>query len=187
MRWSREPVADFEQRKAHQENRTQLLFLGLPLLIFGVLFLSFMAYFLFAPWEVAYRRHGGEVLRAQVEALPPYGADDHLLQLTVVTQDRLDVTANYSRDEDCAPILAYYRQLAPAQGWTFVQTDYQAGYATDHYAGVFEGYRAELALDCDPNTLEYGLYVSSSRNFASGPVRLSQRKGQEGPRQAARR
>jgi hypothetical protein len=161
MRRSREPVTDFEQRRAQEEKRTQLLFIGLPILIFGVLFLSFMAYFMFAPWEVAYRRHGGEVLRAQVEALPPYGAD-YLLQLSVVTQDRLDVTADYSRDEECAPILDHYRQLAPTHGWTFVETDYRAGYARDHYTGVFEGYRAELVLACDPNTSDYDLYVSSS-------------------------
>jgi hypothetical protein len=152
------------------------LYLAIPLWIFLALFLSFLAYFMFAPWEVAYRRHGDAILRAQVEALPPYGAD-HLLQLSVVSQDRLDVSADYSRGEECASILDYYRQLALAHGWTFMQTDYRPGYATDHYTGVFEGYRAELVLYCDPNSSGYGLYVTSSSQLCFWYVQLSQQKG----------
>jgi len=159
MFWRREPTTELERREAERIKRMSI-YLAIPLWAFAALFLCFMAYYFFAPWEVAYRRHGGEVLRAQVEALPPYNTEQ-LLQLSVDSLDGLKLTADYSRTEECASIFDYYRQLAPAHGWTFIQTDY-SGYASDHYAGVFEGYRADLVLACDPNTSEYGLYVSSS-------------------------
>jgi hypothetical protein len=46
--------------------------LGLKaLLIVGPPLLALAAYYLFAPWEVAYRQHGVTVLRAQVERFHP--------------------------------------------------------------------------------------------------------------------
>jgi hypothetical protein len=74
--------------------------------------------------------------------------------------ENLTVVAHYSRNESCAPIFDYYRQIAPEHGWTYARTDQRL--ATDYYAGVFEGYRAELELDCDSREFGYGILVTET-------------------------
>jgi hypothetical protein len=60
------------------------------------------------------------------------------------------VLAEYSRHESCSTVFDYYRQAVPAFGWTYTKTENQSTYTSEHYAGVFEGYHADLAVSCDP-------------------------------------
>jgi hypothetical protein len=94
------PDSALTQREVRRENRIFAILIGVPLL----LFLSFMAYYFLAPWEVAYRIHATAVYQAQIEAMPPHNTD-HLQQVLVRNRDGLSVLAEYSRNELCAPVL----------------------------------------------------------------------------------
>jgi hypothetical protein len=156
MAWPRPPSSETAWSEAQRNkriNRIGSLLFFIPLLTCLVLFFSFDVYYHNAPWEIAYRQRGVEVLRAQVEALPPYNTDR--LAQVLANQENLSVLGNYSRNEPCEPVFAYYRQIAPEHGWTYARTDQPA----DYYAGVFEGYRAELELDCDASEFGYGILV----------------------------
>jgi hypothetical protein len=124
------------------------------LLVCGIPFLTFTAYYFLAPWEVAYRQHFTAVYRAQVEALPPY-VTGQLQYISVRNRDGLDVFAQYGCFDSCDSALDYYRQIAPAHGWTYLGKDFP--HTTDRYSGVFEGYQANLEIDLD--NFGYSLYV----------------------------
>jgi hypothetical protein len=64
------PETALAQRETRREKRLFAMLIGIP----ALLFLTFTAFY-FAPWEIAYREHGATILRAQVEALPPYNTD----------------------------------------------------------------------------------------------------------------
>jgi len=72
----------------------------------------------------------------------------------------LSVNATYTRNESCAAIFAYYRQIAPTQRWTYTGTEQR--FSSDYYAGRFDGYPAELDLNCDDSTTDYGMLLTST-------------------------
>jgi len=128
-------------------------------LICGIPFFTFTSYYFLAPWEVAYRQHAAAVYRAQVEALPPYNTStlrSTLEGLLVRSKDGLSVLASYICSESCDSVFDYYRQIAPAHGWTYLGKEFP--HTTDRYSGVFEGYQADLEIDRD--SLGYGLSVT---------------------------
>jgi hypothetical protein len=129
-------------------------------LICGIPFFTFTSYYFLAPWEVAYRQHAAAVYRAQVEALPPYNTSTLRSTregLSVRSRDGLSVLASYICSESCDSALDYYRQIAPAHGWTYLGKEPPYSDSTDHYTGVFEGYQADLEIGRD--SLGYSLYV----------------------------
>jgi hypothetical protein len=166
MFWRQEPPTEIAWREKQRINRITFFFVGMPVLILVTLFLTFMAYYFLAPWEVAYREHATAVYQMQIKAMPPYNTDE-LQQVLVRNRDGLSVLAEYSRHELCAPVLDYYRQIAPAHGWTYLRTKRRSSHTpvnnidtsdtTDYYTGVFEGYRANLEIDCDLSSFGYGL------------------------------
>src|SRR5690348_11841355 len=97
----KEPATEQELRCERRERRLLAYVIGTVLLAF----LTFLAFY-FAPWEIAYRDRGATVFRAQIEALPPYNTD-RLQQINSVSQHGVTVTAYYSRNEFCTPILDY--------------------------------------------------------------------------------
>jgi hypothetical protein len=126
-------------------------------LILGALFVAFFVYYTSAPWEISYREHSSVVLRAQIEALPPYNGDE-VQRISVSSLTRgPSVLAEYSRHEPCVTALDYYRQLVPTHGWTYTKTEKQSTYTSEHHSGVFEGYHVDLAVSCDPSYFAYDL------------------------------
>jgi hypothetical protein len=105
----KEPATEMELQRERREKRLLAYLIGIP----ALLLLTFTAVY-FTPWEISYRQHGAAVLRAG-EALPPYNTD-RLQQVNSVSQHGVTVTAYYSRNELCAPVLDYYRQIAPTHG-----------------------------------------------------------------------
>jgi hypothetical protein len=156
MFWRQEPSSEFARREAKRINRVSFYFIGVPILIFTALFFSFMAYWFLAPWEITYRHHGATVLRAQIEALPIYNTDGPA-QFTSYSDDRLIVSADFPRNESCAPIFDHYRQVAPANGWSYTGTD---RFPTDHYFGTFDGYKIELSVYCELDNPGFNITAS---------------------------
>ena len=127
------------------------------------LFLLFDVDFHFAPWEIAYRQRGLEVMQTELAALPTVEG------VTEVTPEESpleranspSIVARYLRTVAWEEVFAHYRQVAPAAGWTFLGS-VSAGLG-DEYAGIFEGYYVHLEVGCDEST--------SSENRAAGSTR----------------
>jgi hypothetical protein len=162
MTWPRPPSSETAWAEAQRNkriNRIGGLLFFIPLLTCLALFFAFNIYWFHAPWEIAYRHHGAMVLRAQIEALPIYNTD-RPARFTSYSDDRLIVSADFPRNELCAPIFDHYRQVAPTNGWTYARTE---RYSTDYYFGTFEGYKIELSVYGD---LAYpGFSITASDNF----------------------
>ena len=132
----KEPATEIELQWERREKRLLAYLIGIP----ALLLLTFTAFY-FTPWEISYRQHG------------------------------VTVAASYSRNELCAPVLDYYRQIAPTHGWTYTRTVQRSSHTTvndidttntsDYYSGTFEGYVADLVVDCDLSHLGYEIRVSA--------------------------
>lgn len=102
------------------------------------LFLLFALYYFLAPWEVAYRQQGAATGRAQLDALPVLSTDRRL-DVSSTSADGIDVDEQYSRQESCETVLDHHREVAPAQGWTFVWREPTGSVTIHHYGGMFGG------------------------------------------------
>jgi hypothetical protein len=122
----------------------------------------FFVEFNFAPWEIAYRQRGLEVMRTELAALP--SVDGVTGPNPLENSDGPNILAQYPLRVSCEEVYAHYRQVALAAGWTFLRSEPDG--VGDDYAGTFEGYYIHLEVGRDtsgdhpPGSGRYEVLVS---------------------------
>jgi hypothetical protein len=127
-----------------------------PLFLLGFVAIALFVNYNFAPWELAYRQRAAVVIRARLDALPTVNgveADSYLTE----GKDDILILVQYPRETFCDTVIGHYRQVTPANGWTFDRREQARGDTIDHYFSIFGGYHLSLTLECDPAHIGYDI------------------------------